>query len=575
MEVPWLHQIKTRKGLNRMAKREMTGAQAFLETLRSWGTEYVFGVPGTTEAKLLDTWVDYKDIKYILTTHESVAVSMADGYSRASGKPGVVSLHTNVGLANGIGQIHNAKVNDIPLVITAGIKHTKIQGRTAFTTSHDIQESVKQYTKWDWTVLRPDAMSENLSRALKIATTYPTGPTFLAIPEDMQSGKAEMEIAEADGFRLPSAVRACPKEIEKAARMLLEAERPVIVTGSNVTKEGGWNEIIELAELTGVPVAEDSRVDFASFPTNHPQYVGPFNAFADVIKKADVILIAGMRLFTEFSVPTGPVIPETAKLIHMHSDPFEVAKIYPVSVGLVCDCKSGLRDLVQAVKAIGVDETWRQKQLSRASELNASLKAKWDNGRKSVRGGKPIQRELLVFGICDIMDDETTVVNEGVTTGSILVNYLPRTNPKAWFATSGGCLGWGTGAALGVKIAWPERKVVALLGDGCLQFGIQALATAAKMNLAVTYVVAHNDIYAAVKEGILRVKGRAVETDTFLGTDISGPDYAKIAEGFGLTSFKVTEPEGILPTLRKAVSLNKPTLVDVYVESDVRLVDRF
>ena len=552
-------------------KREMTGAQAFMETLKSWDVQYIFGLPGTTEASLLDALVDYKEISYVLATHEGVAVSMADGYARITGKPGVVSLHTNVGLANGLGQIHNAKVNGIPLLVCACIKDTRIQGRTAFTTSHDIQESVKQYTKWDWLVLRADAISENVTRALKIATSAPTGPVFVALPEDLMSNKAEIEIFEAKGYRLSPSLRACPKEVEKAAKVLLNAERPLIIAGSDVAKDGAWDDMLAFADLLGVPVAVENRlaVDFCAFPTNHPHYVGPFNPNADFVKNADVILAIGMRLFTEFVPPAFPQIPPTAKLIHVCADAFEVAKIYPVEVGLVADARSALKDLIAAVKQIGVDPAWKQKQTECAEKINAAFKQRLQEEAAAVKDVRPIKAQRLATALAEVMDDDTTVVSDGITSNEPLVNHLPRTNPKSYFSSSsGGCIGWGPGAALGVKLGDPSRKVIGFVGDGVMQMGIQALWTAAKYEIPVVYVVANNRMYAAVKAGLLRFKGRAAEKGVFPGTDISGPDYAAVAKAFGLEGFRVSDPGEIAPTVRKALALNKPAVVDVLLDPE-------
>lgn len=552
-------------------KREMTGAQAFMETLKSWDVQYMFGLPGTTEASLLDALVDYKDISYVLATHEGVVVSMADGYARITGKPGVVSLHTNVGLANGISQVHTAKVDGISLLVCACIKDTRIQGRTAFTTTTDIQESIKQYTKWDWMVLRTDAISEDVTRALKIATSVPSGPVFLALPEDLLTKKEELEILDAKGYRLSPSMRACPKEVEKAATILLNAERPLIIAGNDVAKDGAWDDMLAFADLLGVPVAVENRLsmDFSSFPTNHPYYVGPFNPNADFVKNADVIVALGMRLFTEFVPPAFPQIPPTAKLIHACADAFEVAKIYPVEVGLVTDARSGLKDLTAAVRQIGVDPVWKQGQTERAQKINTAFKQKLQEEAAAVKEVRPIKAERLATALAEIMDDNTTVVCDGITSTTPLANHLPRTNPKSYYSSaSGGCVGWGPGAALGVKLGDPSRKVIGFVGDGVMQMGIQALWTAAKYKIPVVYVVANNRMYAAVKAGLLRFKGRAAEMGVFPGTDISGPDYAAVAKAFGLEGFRVTDPDEIAPTVQKALALNKPAVVDVLLDPE-------
>ncbi len=546
----------------------MKGSDAFLETLSRWGVDLIFGCPGNTEVPLLDAFVDRKRPDFVVTSLESVAVAMADGYCRMAGKPGVAVLHTNVGLANGVGQLHNAYVAGVPLVVIAGMKPTKIQGRGGFTTARDIREMVRQFTKWDWVVMRPDAIPENLNRALRIAMAPPRKPTFLAIPEDFLAEEIGWEIPDPEYYKIPARVRAPQDLVGKAAQMLRSAKRPVILVGSEVGKDDALDEAVKLSEAIGAPVlCENYVLDFNSFPTAHPHFLGQFRPNHPAMVGVDLCLAIGMKLFTEMIPPVSPALPKAAKLIHLHVDPQEIGMIYPVDVPLVSDTKSGAADLLVHLGQAPIPAHVLK---SRAKEI-ATLKTKVEElllrQLEAVRHQKPINRNFLGATVGSIMDEETTIVSDGVTSSVPLIDYLPRAGAASYLsAGSGGCLGWGMGAPLGVKLAAPGRKVIGFVGDGVFQFGVQALFTAAKYKIPVTYVVANNGMYAAVICGFHRYKGRGVAKSAFPGCDISGPDYAQIARGFGIAGFTVREPGELEETLREMVRMDGPAVVDVILD---------
>jgi benzoylformate decarboxylase len=548
----------------------MKASNAFLETLLRWGIDFIFGCPGNTEVPLLDAFVDRTRPKFLVTTLESIAVAMADGYSRVTGKPGLVVLHTNVGLANGIGQIHNAYVDGVPLVVIAGIKPTKIQGRGGFTTAHDIREMVRQYTKWDWTVMRADAIPENLNRAIRIALAPPQRPTFLAIPEDFLAEEIIVDIPNSDLYAIPPKVRPPKDLVLKAAEILLSAERPVILVGLEVGKDNSLEEVARLSEVIGAPVfCEKFFLEFNTFATPHPHFIGQFMSEHPLVQKADVLLGIGVKLFTEMVPPVSPSIPPAVKLIHMHVDPQEIGMIYPVTVPLVADTKSGVSDLLACLaegkhpsNTLAVEN--RKKEIVR---FKAKVQEFLARQFEEVKYLRPINRTFLGAVLGRIMDEETIVVSDGVTSSGPLIDYLPRFNQYSYYsANAGGCLGWGMGAPLGVKIATPKKKVIAFVGDGVFQFGLQSLFTSAKYNIPVVFVVANNGMFAAVICGLCRYKGEAAIKGNFPACDISGPDYAQIARGFGIKGITVNDPSKLEEVLRDAIRMDCPIVVDVILD---------
>ncbi len=225
----------------------MKGAEAILKTLDIWNVKYFFGCPGTTEVPLLDAMINYKSPEFILCTHECVAVSAADGYARVTGGPGVATLHANVGLANGISNLHNANLANSPIVIINFIKSRKLLGRRGFTVAHDHHEMVKQYTKWDWQVLTQENLVEDLERCLRLAITTPKGPTYLAVPQDiLESELGDIKIEGRPKIELVS--RPSIKNIEKAAEILTEAQFPLIISGAGVAQEDAFGLMVKITK---------------------------------------------------------------------------------------------------------------------------------------------------------------------------------------------------------------------------------------------------------------------------------------------------------------------------------------
>ncbi len=556
----------------------MTGAEAVLETLARWKVEYFFGCPGTTEVPILDALINRKEPKFILCVHECTAVSSADGYARVTGRPGVVTLHANVGLANGISHIHNASVAGSPLLIINFIKSRRLLGRRGFTSAHDHQEMVKQYTKWDWQVLTEESLVEDLERALRLTISPPMGPTYLAIPQDIL--EADIEDIKIEGPpRANLYSRPSRRNIDESAEILSNAEFPLIISGANVAQENALDSVVRLANILASPVCSEHRLnfDYNSYPTEEEHFVGPFHPDAEFVEKSDVILAIGCRLFIEFEPPQKPWIKAEKKLIHLNSDPKEIGHIYPVEVGLLGAVKEGVEELVsiigQRLKIKDEVIINRKKKINQFHEAFIKRRNEYFN---SLKDEIPLKVGILARELAKIINHDTTLIADAVTSNEPLVQYLPRYNSKSFYASSSGAsLGWGMGAAIGVKLGDPKRNVICVTGDGSFIFGLPALHTARKYNIPVGFIIINNSSYAAVKAGLLRYKREASQRGIFPGTDIGGPDYTAIAKGFGVASFKV-ESEKDLSLISKANGeYEGPVLVEMITDpEDVGRVER-
>jgi benzoylformate decarboxylase len=534
--------------------RFMNGAEAFLNILEAWGVDHFFGCPGTTEAPILDALVKRKKPTFVLCTHETVATSAADGYARASGRPGVVMLHGNVGLGNAVTYLHSARTAHVPVIAVNFIKSRSILGRGAFTTTHDHQEMVKQYTKWDWQVLRPESLMEDLERAFRRAIAPPTGPSYLAIPEDILN--VEVDASDITGPpRGELSSRPSAGDISRAADILIDASFPLIIAGSGVAQEEAMEQVIKLAHRLSAAVCCENRLhlDFNPYPTEEAHFVGPFQPTADFVQRADVILAMGCTLFVEFIPPPKPWIPpETTQ------------------VGLYGSVKAGLEDLLSEFPS-RLEE--REQALSEREKevirLHEAFIGRRDDCFEATKNSQPLKVGSVARELTGVVDPNSTLVLDATTSNDTMVEYVPRHHTKSFYASStAGSLGWGMGAALGAKMGSPDRRVICVVGDGVFMFGAPALHTAAKHHLPIVFIVINNSMYAAVKAGLLRYGGQAAEKGIFPGSDIAGPEYAVIAKGFGVSAFKVTSNED-LPRLSEVIrQADGPVLVEVVTDPE-------
>jgi benzoylformate decarboxylase len=526
----------------------MRTAEAFLKTLQAWGVKYFFGCPGTTEAAILDTLVDHSKPEFILCSHEITAVAAADGYARITGRPGVVLLHANVGLGNGISGIHAARTAKSPVVVINCIKSTAILGHGAFTTVHDHQEMVKQYTKWNWQTLSAQALVEDLERALRLSQTPPPGPTYLAIPEDILA--KDVDAVEISGpFEEPLHSRPSGPDIERAAEMLAKARFPLILAGSDIAREDAMDQVVKLAHILSAPVCSENRMHMAynAYPTEEAHFVGPYSPGAEPVIHSDVILAIGCKLFVEWAPPAMPWIPVGTRLIHLYPDPDDIGNLYRPAVGLCGSIKFGIEDFIAALlPRLEQSQQALADRNQRVRAMHADFIHRRNNAFESVQGDRNLNVVSLVRELAGIMNQDVTLVADAVTSSNPIVEYVPRFNTKNFFGQgTGGNLGWGLGAALGIKLAAPNRNVICIIGDGVCMFGLPALQTAEKYDINLTYIVINNSRYAAVISGLLHYNGKAAQRGIFPGTDISGPDYSKIAEGFGISSLKVVSKKDL------------------------------
>lgn len=537
---------------------------------------YLFGNPGTTELPLNDALASDRRFEYILGVHEVPLVAMADGYAMASGRIGVLNVHVSCGLGNSMGMLYNAFIEGTPLLLTAGQQDRRLRlGEPVL--QGDTVSVARPWTKWAYEVERVEDVPVAVRRAVQVALTPPTGPVFLSLPLDVQ-----MESASGLDVSPPSLcdgrIRPAKESVERALEVLSRAKRPAILAGSRVTEAGACDELGRFAELLGAPVFAECATSHGRLPMSprHPLYAGSLPLWIPDVRaklaEFDVLCVVGMNLLRLYlQHGDAPPLSESTSVVHLDIRPWEIGKNFPVDVGLLGDVREGLRELCDGLTS---RQTPEQRTIAGARTANygaahaAARETLWRE-IDAVRDRRPMTASNLMAALARVLPPHAAVVEEAVTTHQTLLERLGAWgDPTGHFAHRGWALGWGMGCALGVKLAWPDRPVVGLIGDGAALYGLQALWTAAAHRIPVTFVICNNAQYR-----ILKVCGDVMplpqmQARNYVAMDLTAPetDYVAAARAFGVEAERVTSPDELSDRLRSALTRDRPLLLDVPIE---------
>ena len=543
----------------------ITGKRAVFEMLKAEGVEYVFGNPGTTETPLMDELESHPEFKYVLALQEGTAMGMADGYARATGSPAFVNLHIETGLANGMSLLHNANQGGTPLVLSAGNLDVRAlaSGRT------DLAELARPFTKFTAEATHPEQVPGLMRRAFNEAKTPPMGPAFVGFSANALDDEGEMDI-----YPSPRGLfRAAPdaRAVEEAAALLASSDNPVMTVGDRVAQSGAAAEAVRVAELLGARVYASSYSEM-NFPTTHPQYLGsPSSGEVDAVlavgKLAGYSMLSGRR-----SRLYGP----DTKLVHLDVGAGGVGSDQPTHVGIVADPKVALAELAAALEASmsgSAREAAKGRAVGLASEKAAMLAAERRRIEERWRIA-PMSAERMMAELAGAVPGDAVIVNDAITSGAALLQAFDFVEPGSIHGERGGAIGWGMGGALGVKLANPDRPVVAFAGDGSAMMTIQGLWTAANSDIPVVYVICNNSAYRILKVNMDLYKDQVLGEDAresrYMGMDFPiRSDFAGIAEAMGVKGRRVEDPEELRPAMQEALSLGGPALLDVIIDGSL------
>lgn len=558
----------------------LSGAQMIAEFLVKAGVRHVAGIPGHGIWTVLDAFLDYPDLNVIQVLHEQSAAHLADGYYRASGKPIAAFASIGPGAVNTTVGVATAYVDSQAMMLLTGSPHTYMRGHSVLQELDRVQWAnfprvTEGITKQVWQPSRVEQLPFVMQRAWSAMTTGRPGPVHLDLPMDVQADDADVVVHGPEQFISGGRPRPDAHEVQRAARLLAGASRPVIVAGGGAILSEASTELVALAEHLGIPVVT-TWMGKGSIPEDHPLNgwsVGDTASTSGntLAANADVVLSVGCR-FVDWSASSyragvSFTIPPSA-LIQIDLEPREIGKNYPVTVGLVADAKAALADLLAAVGDITGPRDWRNG--SYFGEI-VRLKAEWDAicAVKRDSDQVPMTQARATKELRAALDRRAIVVTGAGIVQAVIRQEFPVYEPRTHL-TSGGysTMGFTVPAAIGAKLAQPDRQVAAVCGDGDFLQTMQEIGVAAMLDLPVLFVVLNNSGFGSIKGGQLANFGRTAAVDFMRRGQPYTPHYANVAREFGIPGEQVTEPSQVAPAIRRALASGGPALVEVIVARD-------
>ena len=553
----------------------MSGKRAFLDLLKQEGVGIVFGKPGTTELPLMDAFAVENDIRYILGLQEAALMAMADGYAQASGKLTVLNLHVAPGLGNAMGMLYDAMKANSPILITAGQQDLEYL-ITEPVLSADLPTLARPFVKWAAEVHRLEDLPRYVHRAAKTALAPPSGPVFLSLPGDILKNDADIDLMEPT--RIAPRMRGDADAVAAAADLLAKAQHPVLVAGDAVAQSRAHKELAALAELIGAPVYTEFVPNTASFPSSHPLYRGSMTRSQAGVREAldrhDLLFSVGGDLFT-LSLPSKiDPMPPGLPLIHLDTDPWQIGKNYPAQVGIFGDPKATLPDITAAVRE-RMSAAARSAASARLKSATDAIKTEREAFRAKARamaGTTPVQPLALLEAIGATLPKDAVVIEEILSSAPGARSLIDSDDEQSFFALRGGGIGWGLPAAIGVKLALPDRPVVALVGDGSAMYTVQALWTAAHYKLPIVWVIFNNTSYRILKQRLVNMRGLAEQADNFVGMELTDPaiDFIGLARSLGIAAQRAKTVKEATDLVAQGLNSGSPLLIDVDMERNYK-----
>jgi benzoylformate decarboxylase len=549
----------------------ITGKQAFLKILKQEGVSVMFGNPGTTELPLMDGLAREPGIHYVLALQEAVAIAMADAYAQASGGLAAVNVHVSPGLGNAMGMLYDASKSGAPMLLTAG-QHDQSFNVTEPILWSDLPPMAAPLVKWSTEARRLEDLPRIVHRAVKTAFSHPSGPVFLSLPVDVLNAERDLDLGAPT--RVAPRIVGDRAAVARAAELLAKAKNPVIIAGDAVAHGDALAELAEVAELVGAPVITEGVASTCSFPFTHPLHAGSMPRTGPPIRallmRHDLLFSVGGDLFT-LSLPDDvDPMPPGLTVVHLDVNPWELGKNYPAEVAILGEPKATLPELAEAIRR-HTGKTGHPQAAKRTEAVSAAFAAERAELIKRAEAEAtrvPISPLTLMHEVSKVTPADAVIVDEAISSSQGIRHFFRCADSKSFFGLRGGGIGWGLPAALGVKLALPNRPVVALVGDGSSMYTNQALWTAARESLAVVYVIFNNTSYRILKQRTKALKGFSAEDDRYVAMDLDRPliDFVGLARSLGVSGTRVEKSSDIGPAVEKALASGGPHLVDVRID---------
>jgi len=535
---------------------KMTGAQIILDGFVKEGVEVIFGILGGAILPLYDTLPQYPQLRHILVRHEQAAAHAADAYARVTGKVGVCMATSGPGATNLVTGIANAHLDSSPMVAITGQVPRALIGTDGFQEA-DITGITLPITKNNYLVRDTASLARTLKEAFHLARTGRPGPVLIDVPRDVFTDQVEYHYP--SKLDLPSykpILQGHPAQIKKAARLISESQQPVIIAGHGVIISQAYDQLRQLAETAQIPVVT-TLLGVSCFPESHVLSYGMLGMHGMVcanmaVSTSDLIIAVGMR-FDDRATGTVSTFAPHARIIHIDIDPAEIGKNVPVDVPIVGDVKTVLGALNKQITSTAhidwvtqIDE-WRRQHPS-----------------TDIRDSESVLPQYVVRQIYEVTKGDATIITGVGQNQMWAAQHFWYDKPNTLISSGGlGTMGFGLPAAVGVKVGRPDSTVWLIDGDGSFQMTIQELATIAQERLAIKIAIMDNGYLGMVRQWQELFFGRR-----YVATPLSGPDFVKVGEAYGIPGLKVTRKIDVIPAVEQAMKEQGPFLIDFKIEPE-------
>ncbi len=546
---------------------KISGAQILLRSLKAEGVDTIFGYPGGAVIDIFDCMAKNfsGDFRFILVRHEQAAVHAADGYARATGKPGVCLVTSGPGGTNTVTGLATAYMDSIPVVVFTGQVPRPLIGNDAFQEA-DIVGITRPCTKHNYLVQSAEDLARTVKEAFIIAGTGRPGPVLVDLPKDMVQSEAEFEYPRE--VELPTyrpTVKPYLPAVKRAAELICQAERPVIYAGGGVITAEAHQELRTLAEMTGFPVTM-TLMGLGCFPGTHPLSLGMLGMHGTyranmAVSNSDLLLAVGARFDDRVTGPVEEFAP-AAKIIHIDIDPTSIQKNITVDIPIVADARHALSKLIEVLKKRGCGKKEREKLQNWHVTLTA-----WRNEQRLRydRTTETIKPQFVVEKLYEMTAGRAIITTEVGQNQMWAAQYYLVDEPRTFLTSGGlGTMGYGFPAAIGAQVAFPDRLVIDIAGDGSIQMNIQELATVAQYKLPVKIAILNNGYL-----GMVRQWQERFYDNVYAHTDIiAAPDFVKLAEAYGALGLRARTTPEVEPVIKQALEHNGAVLMDFVVERE-------
>ena len=544
-----------------------SGSEILMESLRQEGVDTIFGFPGGAVLGIYDTLVKYsEEIRHFLVRHEQGAVHMADGYARSTGKVGVCLVTSGPGATNTITGLATAYMDSVPLVVFSGQVPTLLIGNDAFQEA-DMVGITRPCTKHNYLVKDVKNLASTIKQAFHIARTGRPGPVVVDLPKDV--------VADTTEFSYPSKIKLRGYnptfqghigQIKRAVKLLVKAQKPMIYAGGGVIISGASKELLALAQKLSIPVTT-TLMGLGGFPGNHPLFLGMLGMHGTfkanmATTHCDVLLAIGARFDDRVTGRVESFSPHSQK-IHIDIDPTSISKSVPVDIPIVGDVKNVLKSMLKYLEEEPAQD-WPKMHTSWLRQIG-----EWEQmsplSYKAV--GQCLKPQFVIQKIQEITDE--TLGGDVIITTEVGQNqmwtaqFFTFKKPRTLLSSGGlGTMGFGFPAAIGAQVAFPDKTVIDIAGDGSFQMNIQEMATAVQYNLPVKVAILNNHCLGMVRQWQHLFCDRRYSQTLF---DVA-PDFVKLAEAYGAVGLRATKPEEVEPVIRAALAIRKPVIMDFWVD---------